>query len=94
MWIATRRVIFDSHSNLLHSLADKCHWEKYEPIHVPEILKSEVKSGLFTLNRHNAVVSDGIIIDMLEALDVFRMDNITDIISGIYRSGDILEDLS
>lgn len=46
------------------------------------------------LIRNKATGPDGIVIEMLAALDDFCIDKITDIINEIYNSGYISEDLN
>lgn len=82
------------------------HWNKYigelfhnerkqpEYTYGPEILKTEVEAALAKLNRNKAAGPDGIVTKMLTALDDFSIDKITEIISDIYNSGYIEEDLS
>lgn len=47
----------------------------------PGILKSKLRFALAKMNRDKAAGSDGIIIDMLLALDNIRVDKITEIIN-------------
>lgn len=58
-----------------------------------EILKTQVEAALAKLNRNKVAGPEGIITEMLTALDNFSIDKITEI-NEIYNSGDIEEDLS
>ncbi|MGX9987587.1 reverse transcriptase domain-containing protein [Soonwooa purpurea] len=60
----------------------------------PEILKSEVEAALAKLKRNKAPGPDGIVAEMMTALDDFGIEKLTEITNGIYNSGEIPEDLS
>lgn len=49
-----------------------------------ELLNSEVKSVLDKMTNNQSAGLDGIVIEMMEALDDFNTDKITDIINGFY----------
>lgn len=55
----------------------------------PEILKFEVIAALIKKKTNKAAGPDGIVIEMLSALNNFNRDKITEIINEIYNSGDI-----
>lgn len=59
----------------------------------PEILKFEVIAALIKKKTIKAAGPDGIVIEMLSALNNFNSDKITEIINEIYNSVDILENL-
>lgn len=60
----------------------------------PEILKSEVRLVLDKMNWNKTEGENGIVIKMLTVLDDFSIDKNAEMISKIYNSGKILEDLS
>ena len=60
----------------------------------PSILKAEVTAAIAHTKRNKAVGPDGIVVEMIEALEDFRTDTMTEIINEIYESGAIPEDLS
>lgn len=75
------------------------HYKREQPVihkitEWPEILKTKVEVAMAKLNRNKAVGPDGIVTEMLIALDDFGIEKITEIINEIYNNGDIPEDLS
>ena len=58
------------------------------------ILKAEVTVGIAHMKRNKAAGTDGTVVEMLEALEDFGIDTTMEIISEIYDSGTIPEDLS
>lgn len=60
----------------------------------PEILKSEVRPVLDKMNRNKTEGEDRIVIEMLTAFDNFGIDKTAEVISKIYNSGKIPENLS
>ena len=60
----------------------------------PRILKAEVTAAIAYMKRNKAAGPDGIVVEMIEALEGFRIDTMTEIINEIYDSGTIPEDLS
>ena len=60
----------------------------------PRILKSEVSAAVAHTKRNKAAGPDGIVVEMIEALEDFGINTLTEIINEIYDSGSIPEDLS
>ena len=60
----------------------------------PRILKSEVSAAVAHTKRNKAAGPDGIVVEMIEALEDFGINKLTEIINEIYDSGSIPEDLS
>ena len=60
----------------------------------PRILKAEVTAAIAHTKRNKAAGPDGIVVEMIEALEDFGIDTMTEIINEIYDSGTIPEDLS
>jgi hypothetical protein len=60
----------------------------------PRILKSEVRSAIKMMRRNKAAGPDGIVVEMIEALEEYGIDRLTDIINKIYDDGEFPEDLS
>lgn len=52
-----------------------------------EILKTQVEAALAKLNRNKAAGPEGILTEMLTALDDFGIDKITEITNEIYSGG-------
>lgn len=66
----------------------------HKNIEEPVVLKSQLISKLAKMKTNKAIGSDGILIEMLLALDYFRIDKFAKIINEIYDAGETLEDLS
>ena len=60
----------------------------------PKILKSEVKAAMSKMKRNIAVGPDEITTEMLQALDEFEVEKLTELIYIVYDSGEIPDDLS
>ena len=60
----------------------------------PRILKAEVTAVIAHTKRNKAAGPDGIVVEMIEALEDFGIDTMTEIINEIYDSGTIPEDPS
>ena len=59
----------------------------------PNVLKSEVQTAINMMRRNRAAGPDGIVVEMLEALEEYGVEKLTDIINRIYHGGDFPEDL-
>lgn len=66
----------------------------HKSIEGPVVLKSQLISTLVKMKTNKAIGSDGTLIEMLSALEYFRIDKIAEIINEIYDTGETLEDLS
>ena len=65
-----------------------------KPIEGPEILKSEVKAAINKMKKNKAAEPDNICIEMIQALDEFGIEKVTDLVNAIYDSGEIPPDMS
>ena len=60
----------------------------------PNILKSEVRTAIKMMRKHKAAGPDGVVIEMIEALEEYGVEKLTEIINKIYDDGKLPEDLS
>ena len=60
----------------------------------PNILKSEVRTAIKMMRKSKAAGPDGVVIEMIEALDEYGVEKLTDIINRIYDDGKFPGDLS
>ena len=60
----------------------------------PEIMKEEVRATLRKMKRNKAAGPDGVVIEMILALEDFGIDKLTEILNEVYNSGEIPDDLS
>ena len=59
----------------------------------PVILKEEVKKAMKSLKAGKAVGSDGIDIEMLDAIEEFALDELTSLFNSIYETGNIISSM-
>ena len=60
----------------------------------PNIPKSEVRTAIKMMRKNKAAGPDGVVIEMIEALEEYSVEKLTKIINKIYDDGKFLEDLS
>ena len=60
----------------------------------PNILKSEVRTAIKMMRKNKAAGPDGVVIEMIETLEEYGVDKLTEIINKIYDDGKFPEDLS
>ena len=60
----------------------------------PRILKSEVRTAIAEMKRNKAAGPDGIVAEMIYALDEFGVEKLTNILNEIYDTSEIPEDLT
>ena len=60
----------------------------------PNILKSEVRTAIKMMRKNKAAGPDGVVIEMIEALEEYGVEKLTEIINKIYDDGKFPEDLS
>ena len=60
----------------------------------PNILKSEVRTAIKIMRKNKAAGLDGMVIEMIEALEEYGVEKPTEIINKIYDDGKFPEDLS
>ena len=60
----------------------------------PKILKSEVRTAIKMMKRNKAAGPDGVVIEMIDALEEFGVEKLTDVINKIYEDGKFPEDLA
>ena len=60
----------------------------------PNILKSEVRTAIKMMQKNKAAGPDGVVIEMIEALEEYGVEKLTEIINKIYDDGKFPEDLS
>ena len=65
-----------------------------KPMDGPTILKSEVKAAISKIKRNKAKGPDGIVIEMIQALDDLGIESVTNIANRIYDTGEIPDDLT
>ena len=59
----------------------------------PTIMRDEVRSAMASMKTGKAVGSDGIAVEILEALGEFAIDKLTSLFQRIYESGNIIDSL-
>ena len=59
----------------------------------PKILKSEVQEAIRKIRRNKAAGPDGIVVEMIDALQEYGVDILTNVINKIYEDGKFPEDL-
>ena len=59
----------------------------------PNILKSEVRTAIKMMRKNKAAGLDGVVIEMIEALEEYAVEKLTEIINKIYDNGKFPEDL-
>ncbi|XP_071944773.1 uncharacterized protein [Antedon mediterranea] len=60
----------------------------------PKILKAEVRTAIKRLRKNKAAGPDGVAIEMIEALEEYGVEKLTEVINKIYEDGSFPEDLS
>ena len=60
----------------------------------PNILKSEVRTAIKMMRKNKSAGPDGVVIEMIEALEEYGVEKLTEIINKIYNDGKFPEDLS
>ena len=60
----------------------------------PPIMKDEVRKAVKSMKKGKAAGPDKITVEMIESLDEFGIDMLTDFLNAIYDSGEIPSDLS
>ena len=60
----------------------------------PPIMKDEVRKAVKLMKKGKTAGPDKIIIEIIESLDEFGIDMLTDFLNAIYDSGEIPSDLS
>ena len=60
----------------------------------PNILKSEVRTAIKMMRKNKAAGPDGVVIEMIEALEEYGVEKLTEIINKIYDDGKFPEDFS
>jgi len=60
----------------------------------PRILKSEVRAAIKKMRKNKAAGPDGIIVEMIDALEDYGVEKLTEVINKIYDDGKFPEDLS
>ena len=60
----------------------------------PNILKSKVRTAIKMMRKNKAAGPDGVVIEMIEALEEYGVEKLTEIINKIYDDGKFPEDLS
>ena len=60
----------------------------------PNILRSEVRTVIKMMRKNKAAGPDGVVIEMIEALEEYGVEKLTEIINKIYDDGKFPEDLS
>ena len=55
----------------------------------PKVLKSETQTAIKMMRRNKAAGPDGIVVEMLEALEEYGVEKLTDIIHKMYDDGGI-----
>ena len=60
----------------------------------PPIMKDEVRNAVKSMEKGKAAGPDKITVEMIESLDEFGIDMLTDFLNAIYDSGEINSDLS
>ena len=59
----------------------------------PNILKSEVRTAIKMIRKNKAAGPEGVVIEMIEALEEYSVEKLTEIINKIYDDGKFPEDL-
>ena len=60
----------------------------------PNILKSEVRTAIKMMRKNKAAGLDGVVIEMIKALEEYGVEKLTEIINKTYNDGKFPEDLS
>jgi len=60
----------------------------------PRIPKSEVRSAIRMMRKNKAAGPDGVVVEMIDALEDYGVDKLTKVINNIYDDGKFPEDLS
>ena len=95
--IMEKKEILERWTEYITELFHDCRGEKpaiLKNLEGPTILRSEVQAALAKMKRNKATGPDEISAEMLEALDDYGLEKLTELINEIYDSGDIPEDLS
>ena len=60
----------------------------------PKILRSEVRTAIKMMRRNKAPGPDGVVIEMIDALEEYGVEKLTDVINKIYNDGQFPKDLA